>query len=380
MVRKILEGSRAVAEVVMSCKPDVIAAYPITPQTHIVEDLAKLVADGELDSKYIMVESEFSAQSACQGASAAGSRTYTATSSQGLALMYEALWASAGMRLPIVMTVANRALSAPINIWNDQQDTMAVRESGWIQLFAETNQEAVDNTIKAFKISEDHDVLIPSMVCMDGFVLTHTFEPVDIPTEDEVAKFLPEYKPKIKLDPKNPVTMGPVGFPDSYWKFRKQQNKAMSESVKVIKKVYSDFRKEFGRGEGNGLFKTYGDGDVAIVSLGSVCGTIKDVIDEVGGIRLIVVECFRPFPREELAKELDGMQAVGVLEKDISIGIGGGALWYELKAALQGKDIPTLSFVGGLGGRDITLDMVRSAIEKIKDAGNGKKVAETTWL
>jgi pyruvate ferredoxin oxidoreductase alpha subunit len=378
MTKTIVEGSRAAAEAVKLCKPKLIAAYPITPQTHIVEDLAKLIADGELDCEYVLVESEFSAQSAVQGASATGVRTYTATASQGLSLMYEVLGATSGMRLPVVMTVANRALSAPINIWNDQQDTIAVRDCGWIQLYCETIQEVVDKTIQAYKIAENHKVLLPVMVCMDGFILTHTTEPVDIPEQSEVDSFLPEYKPLFKLDSDHPVTMGPVGFPTDYYKFRIQQFEAMKNSLKIIEDCSKEFTKEFNRG-GNGLIEEYGDGDNVIISLGSVCGTIKDIIDETDNIRLIKLECFRPFPSKELKKAVNNASAIGVLEKDISIGFG-GAIWGEVKAVMQKENIPIINFIAGLGGRDITLPNIRDCFEVIKAAGLGKDVKEINWI
>jgi len=378
-MKNILEGSRAIAEAVKACKPDVIAAYPITPQTHIVEDLAKFVADGDMDSEYIMVESEFAAASAVQGSSAAGSRTYTATSSQGLFLMFEPLWASSGMRLPIVMTVANRSVSAPISIWNDQQDTISARDCGWLQLYGETNQEVADKTIQAYKIAENHDVLLPVMVCMDGFVLTHTTEPADVPDAKQVAEFLPPYKPKFKLDPKKPVTMGPVGFPKDYYKFRIQQQEAMDNALKVIEEVAKEFKDKFGRGT-DGFIEQYGDGDVAIVSLGSVCGTIKDAIDDVGGIKLIKLECLRPFPEKKLVKVLKDFKAIGVLEKDISVGFGTGGVFAEIQSALYGENIPMLNFIAGIGGKDVTLPAIKDSIEKIKKAAKGEKVPEVTWI
>ncbi len=370
MTKTILEGSRAVAEAVKLCKPKVIAAYPITPQTHIVEELASMVANGEIDAEYIKVESEHSAMSACVGASASGVRTYTATSSQGLALMHEILYIASGMRLPIVMTNANRTLSAPINIWNDQQDSMGQRDTGWIQLFAETNQEASDLIIQAYKIAENHDILLPIMVCMDGFTLTHTVEPVDIPEHHEVDEFLPDYKPLYKLDSENPMTFGPIAFPDSYMDFRKMQWDAMGRARGVIKETASEFREKFKRSAGDGLIEKYNmeNARYALVAMGSVCGTIKDVIDgtDVGLVRIV---SYRPFPVEELRAALKGVKSVGVIEKDVSIGIG-GALWIELKALIEN---PCYGFVAGLGGRDIKLSDINKIIGDLK-SGNARDV------
>ncbi|MEA3229610.1 MAG: pyruvate ferredoxin oxidoreductase, partial [archaeon] len=282
MVLKVIEGSMAVAEAVRLCNPDVIAAYPITPQTHIVEYLAKMSADGTLKSKHIEVESEFSAISAVTGASAAGSRAYTASSSQGIALMHEVLFATAGMRLPVVMNIVNRALSAPINIWNDHQDTISERDSGWIQLYAETSQEVMDLTIQAFKIAEHKKVLLPIMICLDGFFISHTFEPVDIPDQKKVDRFLPKYRPDhAYLDPEKPMTQGPFAFPKPYIESRKDLSDAIDGSAEIIKAVSKDFRKHFGRQNGNGLIETYNlkGKKTAMVTLGSLAGTVKEASD-----------------------------------------------------------------------------------------------------
>ncbi|PKP54600.1 MAG: pyruvate ferredoxin oxidoreductase [Candidatus Altiarchaeales archaeon HGW-Altiarchaeales-3] len=373
MTKTILEGSQAAAVAVKLCKPKVIAAYPITPQTHIVEDLAKMVANGEIDAEYIKVESEHSAMSACVGASAAGVRTYTATSSQGLALMHEILYVVSGMRLPVVMVNANRALSAPISIWNDQGDSMGQRDTGWLHLFAETNQEVLDLTIQAYKIAENRDILLPVMVCMDGFTLTHTVEPVDVPDPEDVDSFLPDYKPLYKLDTENPMTFGPIAFPDAYMEFRKMQWDAMNKSKEVIKEVAAEFKEKFGRSAGNGLIEEYNmeNAEYALVTLGSVAGTIKDVIDgtNVGLIRIVA---YRPFPIEDLRTALKGVKAVGVIEKDVSIGLG-GAVWIELKALI---DNPCYGFIAGLGGRDITLDTVQKIIDDLKS----EDVKDVNWV
>jgi len=391
MVKTILEGSIAVGEAVKLCMPGVVAAYPITPQTHIIEHIAELVANGEMDTEYIPVESEHSAMSACLGASAAGVRVYTSTSSQGLALMHEMLFIVSGMRLPVVMTNANRALSAPISIWNDQQDSMAERDTGWIQFYAETAQEAVDCTIQAYKIAENHKVLLPVMVNIDGFSLTHTVEPVDLPPQAEVDEFLPEYKPLYNLDPENPMTFGPIGFPDAYMEFRKQQWDAMNFSPEVIQKAYDEFSEKFKRGysgdgerygydgTGNAFIEKYKmeDADYAIITLGSLSGTIKDTIDtlrkEGKKVGLIKVRTFRPFPKEHIKKALSGVNAVGVVEKDVTLNVG-GALWLEIKAFM--RDTPIYNFIVGLGGRDVR----KSDIKMIFGEIESKKADDVNWI
>lgn len=375
-MKTILEGSEAVSEVVALCRPAVLAIYPITPQTHIPENLSQIVADGKLNAKVVYAESEHSAISACVGASASGVRAYTATSSQGLALMHEILFVASGMRLPIVMTNANRALSAPINIWNDQQDSISQRDTGWIQLYAETVQEAADKTIQAYKIAEDREILLPVMVNMDGFTLTHCVEPADIPEQEEVDKFLPKFNPLYKLDLKNPMTFGPISFPNSYTEFRKMQWDAMEKAKEKIKEVNSQFYKFFGRNYGNGLIEEYNmkNADYVIASIGSVCGTIKDVIDKHKDVGLIRVISFRPFPSEELKRTLKDAKGIAVIEKDVSIGIG-GALWSEVRGIVNNPN-NVYSCIVGLGGRDTKKEYVENIIERLK---NGK-LDEVNWI
>jgi len=377
-MKTIVEGSEAVADVVALCRPAVLAIYPITPQTHIPENLSQIIADGKLNAKIIYAESEHSAISACVGASASGVRVYTATSSQGLALMHEILFIASGMRLPIVMTNANRALSAPINIWNDQQDSMAERDSGWIQLYVETNQEAVDKIIQAYKIAEDKEILLPVMVNMDGFTLTHCVEPVDIPLQEEVDKFLPKYDPLYKLDPKKPMTFGPIAFPNSYTEFRKMQWDAMEKAKDKIKKANDEFYKFFGRNYGNGLIEEYNtkNAEYIIISIGSVCGTIKDVIDKHNDVGLVRVISFRPFPSDELRKVLNNSNIKGivVIEKDVSIGIG-GALWSEVRGIVSNPN-QVYSCIAGLGGRDIRKEDIENIINRLKD----KKLNDVNWI
>ncbi|MGD9384647.1 MAG: transketolase C-terminal domain-containing protein [Desulfobacterales bacterium] len=368
---KQIEGSQAVADVVALCRPNVIAAYPITPQTHIVEDLALIVGQGKLDAEFVNVESEFSAASVVLGASAAGARAYTATSSQGLLLMAEVINCISGMRLPIVLTCANRAISAPLSIWNDQQDSMAVRDAGWIQLFAEDNQEAADLHIQAYKIAEQ--TFLPVMVCMDGFILTHAFEPVDIPEQKQVDDFLPPFKPRHIVDPRWPRGIGLYADPRFYMETRYILHRAMEKSEKTIKEVSADFAKTFGRDSG-GFIKTYKlkDADVAIVSMGSVVGTIKDLIDQLEEegkkVGLLQICSYRPFPRQEIYNVLKDKMNIVVLEKCISLGRGGilasDIRWSFPRAEKKDRNIS--SFIAGLGGRNITVDDLRHMVERVE--------------
>ncbi len=370
---EIMEGSRAVAEAVKACRPNVIAAYPITPQTHIVEEIARMVADGELVSEYVRVDSEHSAMSVCVGASATGARTYTATTSQGMALMHEVLFNAAGLRLPIVMTAANRSLSAPINIWNDQQDMVSERDSGWIQLYAEDAQEASDMTIQAYKIAEDHDILLPVMIGMDGFILTHVHEPVDLCPQEKVDDFLPSYDPAHYLTPKNPLSFGTIVYPSTYMEFRYMIQEAMKRAEREIIDVASEFRDEFGRYYG-GLIDTYEaeDAEVIIMAMGSVIGTVKDAIDELRAdgkkVGLIKVRCYRPFSAEAISEAVKNAKAIAVLDKNISLGHE-GALYTDVKSALYKENGPlALGFVLGLGGRDITKNTIKNIVEKAQKA------------
>jgi pyruvate ferredoxin oxidoreductase alpha subunit len=370
-MKKCIEGSRAIAEAVNLCQPNVVATYPITPQTHIIEELAKMKANGESSFEYIRAESEFAAASMVLGASAAGVRTYTASSSQGLLLMTEVLFTIAGMRLPVVMTCANRAISAPINIWNDQQDAVTMRDSGWIMLYAEDNQEAADMHIVAFKVAEQ--LKLPVMVNMDGFVLTHTFEPVEIPEIEEIKKFLPEYSPEAGqyLDVMNPVSLGTFVTPDHYQEVREDLHDDLMNSGKVLELEFKNFKKQFGRGTET-LIETYGDKKAGIVflAMGSILGTIKETVDELKAegklARVVGLKCFRPFPSEELRSALDGATHVAVIDKSISLG-SEGILALDAKAAMFGySDAHMQSFVTGLGGRDITREKLKQIYETVQ--------------
>lgn len=377
MSRQFLEGSRAVAEVVARCRPQVVSAYPITPQTHIVAELAQMVSDGDLKAEYVNVESEHSAASVILGASATGVRVYTSTTSQGMLLMNEVMYNIAGMRLPCVMTLVNRSVSAPLNIWTDHQDSISVRDSGWLQLYAENNQEAVDLMPQAYRLAEDHRIMLPVMVCMDGFVLSHAYETIDVPNQAEVDSFLPPYDPLYKLDPENPLTFGAYAEPDKYTETRYMIQDAMRRALGIIPEVGAAFKAAFGR-NGASLVQGYRmeDANTAIVALGSVNGIIRQTVDtlrkrgrKVGALKLI---SFRPFPTEAVIEALGGMRDVVVLDRAISLG-SGGPLATEVRSALAGKrGAPAVhSVIGGLGGRDITESTIRSALEKSAD-GTGQ--------
>ncbi|MEA2065338.1 MAG: pyruvate ferredoxin oxidoreductase, partial [Patescibacteria group bacterium] len=356
---KILEGSRAVAEVINLINPAVVSAYPITPQTHIVEDLAKFKADGKANYEYVRAESEFAAASIVLGASATGLRTYSATSSQGLLLMAEVLFNIAGMRLPIVFTCANRGVSAPITIWNDHQDAMTVRDAGWLMFFAENLQEAVDLHLLAFKVAEK--LRLPAMVNMDGFILTHTYEPVNIPTKSQVNKFLPNYKPKAGdyLDVKNPRSFGCFAAPSHYLEIREELHSDLKNSKDEIeiefKKWQSIFNPKFKNLKlDNGLIEYSGakKPEIIFVAMGSVVGTIKDFIEKSNDkIGILKIRTFRPFPKDEIIKILSKAKYVVVLDKSVSLGEE-GILAAEIKSAAYNKIKTKIqSFIIGLGGR-----------------------------
>jgi len=354
---KQVEGSQAVAEAIALCRPEVICAYPITPQTHIVENLGAMVKSGALERcEFINVESEFAALSVAIGSSAAGARSYTATASQGLLFMAEAVYNASGLGLPIVMTVGNRAIGAPINIWNDQTDSMAVRDAGWIQLYAETNQEAVDLHIQAFRIAEE--ISLPVMVCMDGFILTHAYERVDLPTAEQVDKFLPPFHPRQVLDPADPKTIGAMVGPDAFMEVRYLAHHKQMQAMALIPEIAAEFKTVFGR-EAGGLISTYriDDADTIIVTLGSVIGTIQEVIDEMrdDGVRIgaITVRSFRPFPLGPVRRALERAKRIVVFEKCLAVGLG-GIVSSSIRMAMRGLTTPVFSVIGGLGGRPIT--------------------------
>ena len=372
-MKEFIEGSHAIAQIIKATSPGVISAYPITPQTHIVEDLAKLVANKELNAQFVNVESEHSAASVVLGASATGVRVYTATSSQGLFYMQEVVFNIAGMRLPVVMTCANRAVSAPINIWNDQQDSISLRDAGWFQIYAEDNQEAVDFHLVAYRLAEDKRVMLPVMVCMDGFILTHGMETIDMPEQEKVNKFLPPYKPLYKLDTAYPISMGLLADPDYYMETRFAIQETMKESIVYLSEISKEFNTVFGRDYKDLLVEEYQikDAEKVIVAMGSVCGTIKEVVDaqrakgkKVGLLRII---SYRPFPYARIYEALKCVPKVAVLDKAVSLGAY-APIAVEMKAAFYGKKKgPKVisSFVAGLGGRDITLESVHEVFRRL---------------
>ncbi len=353
---KQIEGSHAIAEAVAMCRPEVISCYPITPQTHIVEALSAWVKSGKLaPCEYLTVESEFAALSALIGSSAMGARSYTATSSQGLLFMAEALWNASGLGLPIVMTDGNRAIGGPINIWNDHSDTMALRDCGWIQLHAESNQEAVDLHIQAFKLAEE--ISMPVMVCVDGFILTHAYERVDIPSQEQVDAFLPKYEPRQVLDPADPVSIGAMVGPEAYMEVRYLLHNRHLQALDVIPRISEEFASKFGRQSG-GLIRTYRaeDAETMVVALGSVNGTIQDSIDELRAdghkIGSMSICSFRPFPLKQIRAALQGATRVIVVEKNLAPGLG-GILASNIRMALRGIAKPVSTVICGLGGRAI---------------------------
>jgi pyruvate ferredoxin oxidoreductase alpha subunit len=371
---QFMEGSLAVADAVRLCRPQVVSAYPITPQTHIVEALADMVANCTLDAEYITVESEFSALSACLGASAAGSRVYSATTSQGLALMFEVCFNVAGMRLPVVMTIVNRALSAPLSIWNDQQDSISLRDAGWMQLYAEDNQEATDLHYVAYRVAEDHSILLPAMVCFDGFILSHTYEPVETLSQEQADAYLPPFKPFQKLDTADPISFGMFASPDYYMEFRYEMDRAMERAKERIIHAGKEFGQQFGR-DYSALVEGYRleDAETAFVAMGSICGTAKDSIDEMRAqgkkVGLLKIRCYRPFPGPEIVQALKGVKRVAVLDKNISLG-SKGAVGVEVKDALYGSGIPVYDYIVGLGGRDIKKSDI-AAIASLAEKGQG---------
>lgn len=380
---KQIEGSQAMAQAVAACKPQVVAAYPISPQTHIVEALSKLVKDGELqDCEYLNVESEYAAMSASIGASAVGARAYTATASQGLLFMVEAVYNASGLGLPIVMTVANRAIGAPINIWNDHTDAMSQRDSGWLQLYAETNQEAADLHVQAFRIAEE--LSLPVMVCMDGFILTHAVEQVDVPEEEQVAKFLPPYEPRQVLDPEHPMSIGAMVGPEAFTEVRYFAHHKQKQARELIPQVQKEFEKIFGRQSG-GLIHTYhcDDADTIIVALGSVVGTLKDVVDERRAqgekIGVLSICSFRPFPFEAVGNALKNAKTIISFEKAFQVGIGGivsSHIFHSLRDIDPDLHPDLYEVIAGLGGRNIT----KHSIHDMLDSAQKNELEPLTFL
>ena len=369
-MRDQLEGSLGIAQAVARCRPEVISAYPISPQTHIVEALSDMVRTGELaPCEYLLVESEFGAMSAAIGASAAGARAYTATSSQGLLYMAEALYNASGLGLPIVMTLANRAIGAPINIWNDHSDSMSQRDSGWIQLYAESNQAAIDLHVQAFKLAEE--LSLPVMVCMDGFVLTHAVEPLEVPSQEEVDAFLPAYEPRQVLDPDEPVTIGAMVGPEAFTEVRYLAHAKQMQALDLVPEIAAEFASSFGRPTG-GLLRRYRTegAEAIVVALGSVLGTIEDVVDELRdqGVKIgaLGITCFRPFPLDEIREALADADRVIVVERAFAVGVG-GIVGQNVRLALAGVPPVVYDVVAGLGGRAVTRRSLLGLIEEVQE-------------
>jgi pyruvate ferredoxin oxidoreductase alpha subunit len=390
-----LNGDEAVAFAVKQADVDVVAAYPITPQTIIVEKFSEYVANGEVNTEYVCTESEHSAMAACLAAATTGARTFTASASAGLALMHEMLFVTSGCRAPVVMAIANRALSAPLNIHGDHSDAMAQRDSGWIQLYAENAQEVYDSIFQAFKIGEHLNVQLPVMVGLDGFTLSHTLEKLYVLSDGDAKEFVGTRQlPSVfthdgrtvpyRLDPANPMTMGPVAYPNYYFEFKRQQEEGMKNSLRVITEVHDEYAQLSGRGYGDGLIEEYEvkDADVVIVCLGSTAGTVKTVVDELrlSGVKagLLRIRAFRPFPAERIAEALGKVKAIAVMDRSLSFGGNGGAVYHETRHALYDAAThpPIVNYVYGLGGRDTSPSQIRRIFEDLQKIAVTGRVEE----
>ncbi len=385
MTRIMLRGNESIAYAFKLARVQVIPAYPITPSTLVPEKISEFIAKGEMKAEFVPVESEHSAISAAIGASSKGVRVGTATASQGLALMHEVLFIASGMRLPIVMGIGNRALSAPINIWCDHQDMMAERDTGWLQFYGENNQEGLDLGIMAFKIAEDNRVMLPAMVGLDAFVLTHTVEPVEMPEQSEVDEFVGEFKPNyVTLDTDKPATLGSFGFPEHYMEFKFGQWVAMERAKKVIDEVFKEFEEKFGRKYRKVNPEFVEDADIVLVTMGSMSGTAREFVKRMRAkgkkVGLLKITTFRPFPKEELIEALKGVKVVAVMERNISFGFG-GAVYAELGATFANlKEKPKIvDFIVGLGGRDITFNTYQAVLDIAEKALN-EDVDEVNWI
>jgi len=372
--RRALTGNEAVAEAMRQIDPDVVAAYPITPATEIVQIFSSFVANGQVDTEYVAVESEHSAMSATIGAAAAGARAMTGTSSQGLALMWEMLYIAAGLRLPIVMPVVNRALSAPINIHCDHSDTMGARDAGWVQLFSENSQESYDNLIQAIRIAEHPDIQLPVMITFDGFIISHAMEVVEVEEDAAIKQFIGAYKPWVSLlDMDHPVTMGALDFTDYYFEHRRSLAEPIGKVKDVVLEVAADFKKAFGREYG--LFEAYklDDAEYAIVVLGSTAGTAKVTVDALRerGVKagMLKIRMFRPFPYDDVAQALEGKKAVAVLDRSDGLAGRGGPVFGEVRSAIcdRPKKPITVDYVYGLGGRDIGPELIEIVFNDLLD-------------
>jgi len=390
-----LNGDEAVAYAAKQCDVDIVAAYPITPQTIIVERFSEYVANGEVETEFVCTESEHSALTACLAASVTGARAFTASASAGLALMHEMLFVTSGCRAPVVMAIANRALSAPLNIHGDQSDTMAQRDSGWIQIYVENAQEVYDSVIQAFRIAENPEVLLPAMVCLDGFTLSHTLENVNVFPDEVVKKFVGTRQlPKVlthegktaafKLDPESPITMGPIALPNYYFEFKRQQEEAMENALNVIRQVHDEYAEISGRSYGNGLVEKYQlkDAEIAIVCLGSTSGTVKTVVDELRADKvkagLLRIRTFRPMPVKEIIQALENVKAVAVMDRAMSFGGNGGPVYSEVRHALYDSLTHPyiVNYIYGLGGRDTNPSQIHDIYKDLQKIIQTQRVEE----
>jgi pyruvate ferredoxin oxidoreductase alpha subunit len=383
MAIRTISGDVAVAYGAMLARAEVVPGFPITPQTIIIEQITEFINDGLMDADFIAAESEHSVMSVAVGASAGGVRTFTATSSQGLALMYEMLFAAAPNRLPVVMAVANRSLGAAAGIWTEHNDSQPVRESGWLQVYVEDNQEALDMTIQAFRIAEDHRVMLPIMVCLDGFILSHTVEGVDLPEQAVVDRFLPKFVPINALDPREPTMINPVTPPEYATEMRYQQDRAVAGSKQAIKEADDEYAKLTGRRYG-GLFDTYHleDAEYALFGAGTWVGIARDAVDQLRSegkkAGLIKLRYMRPFPGEELRAATKHLKALGTFDRSASFN-GYGPVFTETRNALYGSGIPITDHMAGIGGRDITLELVRDMYDMVERSSKGEAVRDCTW-
>jgi len=395
-----LNGDEAVAYAAKQCDVDVVAAYPITPQTIIVEKFSEYVANGETKTEFVCTESEHSALTACLAASATGVRTFTASASAGLALMHEILFVTSGSRAPVVMAIANRALSSPLNIHGDHSDSMAARDSGWIQIYVENAQEAYDSIIQAFRIAEDTSVSLPTLVGLDGFTLSHTLENVNVLSDEAVKQFVGERQiPTVlthegktvpyKLDPDNPMTMGPIALQNYYFEFKRQQEEAMMNALKKIGEINDEYASLTGRHYGNGLIENYklDDAEIAVVCVGSTSGTMKVIVDKLReeGIKagLLRLRTFRPLPVDDLRKNLKNIKAIAVMDKSMSFGGLGGAVFHEVRHALYDEPShpPIINYIYGLGGRDSSPKELQKIFDElVQIAKTGKIGSQVRYL
>ena len=373
-IRERLSGNEATAIAMKQINPDVVAAFPITPSTEIPQYFSTFVSNGEVDTEFVAVESEHSAMSATIGAEAAGARAMTATSANGLSLMWEMIYIASSLRLPIVMALVNRAVSGPLNIHNDHSDAMGVRDAGWIMLFSENNQEAYDNMLMAHRVAEHKDVQLPVMVCQDGFITSHSIENIELENDEEVKKFVGQYKPEhYLLNDKEPIAIGPLDLQAYLFEHKAQQAEAMKNAKKVIKEVAKEFEKWTGRKYE--FFEKYklDDAEIAIVCMNSTAGTTKAVVDELRekGVKagLLKLRMFRPFPAEEIAEALQGLKAVAILDKADSLNAAGGALFEDVTSAMyvNKKQVPMVNYIYGIGGRDTTTMQIESVYNDLQE-------------